>query len=275
MTGSRLSLSAAFGYSPTGNSRLYGISNYSFGQVAAAACLLAAFVAALAPARRTRWLALALLGAVLVVIGIPIWGSDVGGIIAFTPTILVFAALLWRRGVNVRNLVIGAAVTGAAVMAFGLVDLARPPEQRAHLGRLFERVGDEGLEPLLSIMERKLLANLRVSTTSFWIAALPVAIAFMVFLSRYQGRPLADLRTRIPTLQAGLSAAVVAAVLGSLVNDSGAIVGGVTMTVVAAALVCLVLEPDQPLVGAGPAGGAAVEGRATAADPDEAADGDA
>src|SRR4029450_10862939 len=39
MTGSRLSLSAAVGYSPTRHSRLYGISNYSFGQGAAAACL--------------------------------------------------------------------------------------------------------------------------------------------------------------------------------------------------------------------------------------------
>ena len=248
MTGSHLSLSAAFGYSPTGNSRLYGISNYSFGQVAAAACLLAAFLAGVAPERRTRWLALGLLGAVLVVVGIPIWGSDVGGIIAFTPTILVFAALLWRRRVNVRNLALGGAVTVVAVTAFGLIDLARPPEQRAHLGRLFERVGDEGLEPLLSIMERKFLANLRVSTTSFWIAAIPVVIAFLIFLNRYRGRPLAALRLRIPTLQAGLTAAYVAAVLGSLVNDSGAIVGGVTLTVVAASLVCLVLEPDQPLV---------------------------
>jgi len=35
-------------------------------------------------------------------------------------------------------------------------------------------------------------------------------------------------------------------VLGSLVNDSGAIVGGVTVMVVAASLVCLVLEADQP-----------------------------
>jgi len=185
---------------------------------------------------------------VLVVVGIPIWGSDVGGIIAFTPTILVFAALLWRRRVNVRNLALGGAVTVVAVTAFGLIDLARPPEQRAHLGRLFERVGDEGLEPLLSIMERKFLANLRVSTTSFWIAAIPVVIAFLIFLNRYRGRPLAALRLRIPTLQAGLTAAYVAAVLGSLVNDSGAIVGGVTLTVVAASLVCLVLEPDQPLV---------------------------
>ena len=248
MTGSRLSLSAAFGYSPTGNSRLYGISNYSFGQVAAASCLLAAFVAALPPERRTRWAALGLLGAVLVVIGIPIWGSDVGGIIAFTPTILVFAGLLWRRGVNVRNLVIGSLATVAAVTVFGFIDLARPADERAHLGRLFERIGNEGLEPLTSIIERKLLANLRVSTTSFWIAAIPVAVAFLVFLTRYPGRPLEAVRARIPTLHVGLVAAAVAAVLGSLVNDSGAIVGGVTLMVVAASLVCLVLEPGQPLV---------------------------
>jgi hypothetical protein len=44
-------------------------------------------------------------------------------------------------------------------------------------------------------------------------------------------------------------------VVGSLVNDSGAIVGGVTLTVVAASLVCLVLEPDQPLVVAAGGGG--------------------
>lgn len=253
MTGSNLSLSAAFGYSPTGNSRLYGISNYSFGQVAAASCLLAAFLAALPPLRRNRMVALGFLGFVLVVIGLPVWGSDVGGIIAFTPTILVFAGLLWRRGVNVRNVLLGLGLTIGAVTVFGLLDLARPAGERAHLGRLFERIGDEGLEPLLDIMQRKALANLRVSTTSFWIAALPIAIAFLVFLWRYPGRPLDGLRARIPTFQAGLMAAIVAAVLGSAVNDSGAIVGGVTMMVVSASVVWLVLEP-------GPAGGSVHDG---------------
>jgi hypothetical protein len=247
MTGSDLSLSAAFGYSPTGNSRLYGISNYAFGQVAASSCLLAAFVAGRWATARGRAAAVALLAAVLVVIGMPLWGSDVGGIIAFTPTILVFAALVTGYRVRPRTVVIGLFVTGVAVTVFGLVDLARPEGQRAHLGRLFERVGDEGLEPLLSIMERKLLANLRVTTTSFWIAAIPVAVAFLIFLARYPGRPLARLRERLPTLQAGLSAALVAGVIGSVVNDSGAIVGGVTLTVLAVSLAWLVLR----LVGAG------------------------
>ncbi len=240
--GSHLSLSAAFGYSPTGNSRLYGISNYAFGQVAASSCLLAAFVASRWPSRRGRLAAIGLLAAVLVVIGMPTWGSDVGGIIAFTPTILVFAALVTGYRLRLRTILIGLAVTAVSVTAFGLIDLARPEGQRAHLGRLFERVGNEGLEPLISIMERKLLANLRVTTTSFWIAAIPIAVAFLIFLARYPTRPLAEARSRVPTLQAGVTSALVAGVLGSLVNDSGAIVGGVTLTVIAVALAWLALK---------------------------------
>jgi len=255
MTGSNLSLSAAFGYSPTGNSRLYGISNYSFGQVAAASCLLAAFLAALLPTRRRRLQAVALLVALLVVIGVPIWGSDVGGILAFTPTILVFAVLVYQGRIQWRSLVVAGVLTLAAVVGFGLLDLARPEGQRAHLGRLFERVGNEGIQPLIDIVERKLLANLRVTTSSFWVAAIPVAIAFIVFLARYPGRPLDRLRRNISTLQVGLVAAYVAALLGSAVNDSGAIVGGVTLMVVATALAVLVLEPDRFSRGPTPADG--------------------
>ena len=168
--------------------------------------------------------------AVLVVIGMPIWGSDVGGILAFTPTILVFAALVYRR----RH------------------PLAEPADRRrADDWRRWSASacstwpGPRGSGPTSAacssgwatrassrccrIMERKLLANLRVTTSSFWVAAIPVAIAFLVFLARYPGRPLDGLRRSIPTLQAGLVAAYVAAVLGSVVNDSGAIVGGVTL----------------------------------------------
>jgi hypothetical protein len=245
MTGSRLHLSSAFGYSPTGNSRLYGISNYSFGQVAAATCLLAAFIAAAWPTTRGRLAAVGLMAAMLVVLGVPIWGSDVGGILAFTPTILVFAGLLTGRRIRARTLVLGAVITVVAVAVFGFVDLSRPAEERAHLGRLFERIGDEGVQPLLSIVERKFLANLRVSTSSFWVAAIPIGIAFWWFLSRFPSRPMGRLQGRISTLHAALVAAAVAAVLGSVVNDSGAIVGGVTVTVVTASLAYLALEPGS------------------------------
>ncbi len=242
VSGSRLSLSAAFGYSPTGNSRLYGISNYSFGQLAVVACLLAAMLAGARRGLRGRYEAVGLLVATLVVIGVPIWGSDVGGILAFTPTVGLFAVLLFGLHIRVRTLVVGLAATAIAVTGFGLLDLARPPEERAHLGRLFERIGDEGLQPLLSIMERKLLANLEVSTESTWVVAIPIAIAFGIFLVHFPGRPVDRLREHLPTLGIGVWAAVLAAALGSAVNDSGAIVGGVSAMVLTASLVHLCLD---------------------------------
>ena len=53
---------------------------------------------------------------------------------------------------------------------------------------------------------------------------------------------MARLREQIPTLRAGVVASIVAAVLGSAVNDSGAIVGGVTLFVLVASLAWLALD---------------------------------
>ncbi|MDX6232602.1 MAG: hypothetical protein QOH68_1586, partial [Nocardioidaceae bacterium] len=244
VTGSNLHMSAAFGYSPTGNSRLYGISNYSYGQLASATCFLAAWIAFSKPSRAGRVAAIGVMAALLVVLGTPTWGSDVGGILSFTPTILVFAALLLRYRLRLRVVILAGLATLAAVTAFGFIDLSRPAGERAHLGRLFERIGNEGLEPLISIVDRKLLANLRVSTSSFWVAAIPIALLLWIFLRRWSTRPLGRLHERIPTLHAALVGAVVAAVLGSLLNDSGAIVGGVASLVIAAALINLTMALD-------------------------------
>jgi len=244
MTGSNLSLGAAFGYSATGNSRLYGVSNYAYPQLAVAGFLLAGAIAVARPGRRGRWLAVGLLTAVTVVLGVPIWGSDVGGVLAFTPSVVLFGMILWEHRVRLRLVVLGALATGVAITAFGLLDLSRPAGERAHLGRLFERVGNEGVEPLFSLIERKLAANLRVSTESLWVAAIPIALLFWAYLVRYPGRPYARIKERLPSLRAALAGALAAAVLGSLLNDSGAIVGGVASTVLALSLAFLLLHVD-------------------------------
>lgn len=244
VTGSHLSLGAAFGYSPTGNSRLYGISNYSYGQVAASACLVAAWLAAVLPGRRGRVAGIGLMVATLVVLGMPTWGADVGGVLAFTPAVATFAVLITGRRIRLRTLVIGAAATAFAIVAFGLLDLARPTSDRGHLGRLFERIGDEGPSPVIAMVQRKLAANLAVSTSSLWVLAIPLALAFWLYLRRSQHRPFDAVVAAFTTLPAGLWAALVAAVLGSALNDSGAIIGGVMAMVVATSLAVLLLDVE-------------------------------
>ena len=244
VTGSNLSLGAAFGYSPTGNSRLYGISNYSYGQLAAATCLVAAWLAAVRPGRTGKVASIGLMLATLVVLGVPTWGSDVGGVLAFTPAVATFAVLVTGRRIRLRTLVAGVAATAVAILAFGLLDLARAPSDRGHLGRLFERIGDEGPSPVIAMVERKLAANLAVSTTSLWVLAIPLAVAFWLYLRRSQRRPFTAVEAAFTTLPAGLWAALVAAVLGSALNDSGAIIGGVMAMVLATSLAVLLLDLD-------------------------------
>jgi hypothetical protein len=242
MFNSELSLSAAFGYSATGNSRLYGISNYAFGHVSASACLLAALMVPRGTSVRRRLAAIGLLVVVLVIIGVPIWGSDVGGILAFTPTVLLFAVLILQIRVTARVVVAGGVATVLAITAFGLFDLARPAGERAHLGRLFERVGDEGIDVLVDLIERKGLAMLSVTGSSFWLAAVPVSIAFILFLARYPGGRLDAIYARDPSFRIGLIALYTAAILGTLANDSGVIIGGMALMVAAASLAILALE---------------------------------
>lgn len=252
VSGSHLSLGAAFGYSPTGNSRLYGISNYSYGQLAAATCLVAAWIATLGAAvdgtlgRAGKVGAIAAMFATLVVLGVPTWGSDVGGVLAFTPAVGTFAVLITGRRIRLRTVLLGILATGAAIAVFGLLDLSRAPSDRGHLGRLFERIGDEGLNPIVSMVQRKLVANLEVSTSSLWVLAIPLGLAFWLFLRRYRDRPYQRITASFATLPSGLAAALVAGVLGSALNDSGAIIGGVMSMVVGTSLAVLLLEGDPP-----------------------------
>ncbi len=242
VSGSHLSLGAAFGYSPTGNSRLYGISNYSYGQLAAATCLVAAWLAAVIPGRRGRFASVSLMVATLVVLGVPTWGSDVGGVLAFTPAVATFAVLITGRRIRVQTLLVGVVATGVAIGTFGLLDLARPSSDRGHLGRLFERIGNEGPSPVVAMVQRKLTANLEVSTSSLWVLAIPLAVAFWLYLRRSQHRPFETMAASFPALRSGLWAALVAAVLGSALNDSGAIIGGVMAMVLATSLAVLLLD---------------------------------
>ena len=97
---SHMHYNAVFGYSPTANSRLYGISNYSFGVVVTSTILLATFIIVFARTRFAFALAMALMGFVLVVEGLPAWGSDVGGVLAGVPTFLLFMLLVRNRRIR-------------------------------------------------------------------------------------------------------------------------------------------------------------------------------
>ena len=118
--------------------------------------------------------------------------------------------------------------------------------QRTHLGRLVavDRQGTDG-GGLGTVIHRKVSANLHVLTSSMFIWIIPSALAFLAFLTwRRRGfiRNLMDVRARD---RACLWGAIVVAVLGFALNDSGMAIPAMMFPVLVPYLIHLVVQPDS------------------------------
>jgi hypothetical protein len=215
LTGSRLQLDSVLGYSPLVAGRFTGLGNVAYGVFGAAALLTATSVAI----KRAGWRDVAAIGAVAVVAdGAPMWGSDVGGVLALIPGFAVL--LLLRAGARLswRRLVVIAAAAVAVVLAFGLADYARPASSQTHLGRFVGRILHGGAG---TVLQRKLHADLDLLTANAGTLIVPVAVAVGLWLILRPPPRLARGYARHPELRFGLIALCVLALVGLVVNDSG------------------------------------------------------
>jgi hypothetical protein len=259
LTGARLELNTVFGYTPTVGIRLAGIGNPGSAQVCASALLLAMLLAWRIRRPLGLWVTAALLGFVVVVVGAPFFGQDFGGAISAAPAYLLLLLLLTGRRITVKAVaLLGAVLVGAGLLV-GLVDLTRPAGQRTHVGRFFEKVGNDGVSAFLEVIGRKLDMMLRTFSNTGWVLVVAIALAAFVYVARRT-----DLLRRmlgwITTLRAGLISFATLVVLATLLNDSGVQVTGMMTAVFVPTFVVLATRgidqpvPDEPAVVTPPEG---------------------
>jgi hypothetical protein len=128
-----------------------------------------------------------------------------------------------------------------ALLLFGFLDLALPANP-THLGRLFERVGDEGWSSLATVLLRKADQNLSVLFSSVWLFTVPVVIGLVGWLLWQAPGRLRSLSERFPEARAALVGFAVVAALGFALNDSGIATPGVMLAVLVAVLIALLAE---------------------------------
>ncbi len=236
--GGRLQIDTVFGYSPIVAGRFSGYGNLAYGLLAMSAIVTATTAWAIGGGRRgAAWLVAAILGLALIVDGAPPWGSDVGGVLASGPAFALVASLLAGRRIDWRRWVLVVGATLAALTAFALVDLARPPSSRTHLGRLVadpSKLGDT--------IQRKLLSNLHILTSSVWTLIIPVALAFLLFLALRPPGLLQAIQRKVPGLRACLLGGLLAGLLGFAVNDSGVAVPAMMLAVLLPYLTYLLMR---------------------------------
>ena len=241
-----LQFNSALGYSPKVAGRFTGLGNLGFAALAAASLLLAALLTHRISGRRGARTAVALLAVVFVVAGTPFWGSDVGATLSMLPAFGVTATLLLGARVRISSVVKLALAAVVALVLFAAIDLARAADDRTHLGRLVERIGDEGWSSLADVVLRRGDQSLSLGG-SVWVWVFAIAIGLgTILLWRAPG---ANRRVyeRVPELRAAAIGLSVVGVIGFVVNDSGIAVPGVMLAVFTATMMgLLVRPPDAP-----------------------------
>lgn len=247
VTGAALQVNTVFSYSPLVAGRFAGFGNTAFSVLGAAAIITGSLLVQRAKGSRSSLMAAAgLFILVIIVDGAPMWGSDVGGVLAFVPAFGITLLLLAGRRPTLKAIGISVAATLAVVGLFLLIDLARPPDERTHLARLFEDVRSRGGGAFGDTIGRKISTNLRVFTSTIWTYFVPPALAFIAWLLLRPKNRWEELARRYPTLRAGLIGGLVLCVLGFAVNDSGIVVPAMVLSylVPVALLAHLLLERE-------------------------------
>lgn len=244
-TGGRLELN-----SPLANNAIYAGRFIGMGNVPYAffvgACIAAGMLALRRWGSRAVIPLVAGFAAAAVVDGAPFFGADVGGVLAAVPAFGLLVLLASRR-LRFRHLAALGAVGLGFIAMFAAVDVVGGGSQETHIGRTLSggRLADA--------VTRKGLAALQSFSGNWFGLLILVAAVVAVVLWRRVPRERA--------VVAGFWAFVLAATLGTLLNDSGVAVGGAMAAV--AIPVFLALAPPEPDVSR-PPGHAVVEERVPA-----------
>ena len=199
--------------------RWYGFGNSTFAAYATTGLLLAGYIAHRLLAggqRRGAVIAVAVIGFGIVICeGWPSMGSDFGGVVALTPPLLWLLLVLSGVRVTLLRLI---AIAGGAVVAVGLIsvlDWARGPDRRSHLGNFVQRIIDGDA---LDVVARKAVASIETILSPLGIVAAILGVAVWLLAVRFVvPRASADFGTISPVVYAVMATGV----LGTLVNDAG------------------------------------------------------
>jgi len=220
LAGSQLTALSLLGPNPGLGVRFYGIGNelealLSVLVVAGTGAALAGFAPRLAPPRAAgAFLAVGLLSALVFAAGR--FGADVGAAIVFPAAAAVAAAGIAARRRRTALLVL--AVPVAAVALLALIDLLSGAN--AHLTRSVLDAG--GLRELADVAQRRLQLSARSFVRPVLLFFLPL-VAIVAALAVLRRDRIRGWVRDAPAMRAGLLGALAAIAVGTLANDSGAL----------------------------------------------------
>lgn len=228
-------------YTPVNGARYYGIGNEHMGSVIGAAMIGAGFLAAAQAGKKAFRMPMltVLLGAVVIIIGLPPLGANAGGAMSAMAAV-VAGLILWRgQGIDRKRVIIVAAAVIGALGLLVVVDSMLPGSTQSHMGKAAHLIATGGIGEIGTIIERKVAMNLMLLQYSTWSKLLIVSVAAVIALLSVRDRNVIGRLRKIPHIHSGVIAASVGTAAALLLNDSG-VVAAATAFIYVWTLVALV-----------------------------------
>lgn len=241
-TGQHLMKHSLLGYDPIIGARYYGIGNEYAGVLLGCTLVFVCGLKELYP--RYAPLLPLLLIVVVLLMGIPALGANVGGTITAIAAFLL--TYLRLKGVPLNLKVLGiiclSVVVGIALLA--VVDLLFL-EEMSHLGGAIKQIYKNGFMVIPQIITRKISMNLKLMGVTIWSKVLLLALAVVGMLFYRPVGILKPLQKFYPNLVIGWGGIVVACGVGFAVNDSGVVFAATAAVFLSASILYLVFERED------------------------------
>jgi hypothetical protein len=199
--------------------RFYGLGNEYMGVLVGTAIL--AGLALESQLRRFRWLQVGVFTALLLLIGSPLHGADLGG--ALTAAAGFGAVLILssrhQRPIRLAGLaVVGLVITGVLFLTW---DALRPEASRSHIGDFARSVTTGGWAAAGPLVTGKARMAVRLASTGYALLPLLGVAPLLGLWYHGAGRWLQALLAERPEVRAASMGAIVASLAALLFNDSG------------------------------------------------------
>lgn len=239
VSGQNLIKNSLLGYDPIIGARYYGIGNEYMGILIGAVLVFTTVL--MERYCVNKHIPIIFYGLVIVIIGFPKLGANVGGTITAVFAFLFVSIRLLGQKINFKKLIcIGLAVI-FAVGLMALIDLFII-ESKSHLAGAINQIISNGPIAIYQIIVRKVSMNLRIMGVTIWSKVLLSAIAVLGILFYKPIGWIKKISIKYPKLAIGWSGIIVACVIGFAVNDSGIVAAATSIIFLTSTILYLIIE---------------------------------
>lgn len=232
------------GYDPVGGARFYGLGNELMGvfigtTIMAWAILAEEFQISIAWRKGSAFFSFV---AMIILIGAPSLGTNVGGFIAAicAAGFIYFSFKekkhIWRTGVLLLILI------PLAIFALTYFDQFQPTSNQSHIGQTLALFRRDGFQALELIILRKLAMNLKLLRYSIWSKALLATLFVLGFSLLYPLTFMRKVKESHPLIMQGVAGVFVGSVAAFLFNDSGVVAAATCLSFASSTLLLLLLD---------------------------------